>query len=123
MHGPLYTRLQHRENPYVFLHFTHAQVLTCTPKYHRLNALPPSYPQKGEFTLNDIASKTMADSKRLLRLLEAEFADPSDAFFACVLAVAVIGKGADMPLDTIVEGISAAYSDLKSPSQGGHDVH
>lgn len=70
--------------------------------------------------MRDIESKTMADAKRLMRYLEAEFRDPGDAFFACVLAVAVIGKGADMPVNTVCEGIRAAYDDL---SKGGQDVH
>ena len=70
--------------------------------------------------MRDVERKVTLDAKRLMRYLEAEFRDPGDAFFACVLAVAVIGKGSDMPVNTVCEGIRAAYDDL---SVGGQDVH
>jgi len=52
------------------------------------------------------------DAKRLIDLCSREFEQPTEALFAAILVVAVIAKGAGMPLQTLLEGVASAYSDL-----------
>jgi hypothetical protein len=52
------------------------------------------------------------DAKRLIDFCSREFEEPKDALFAAILVVAVIARGAGMPLQTLLEGVASAYSDL-----------
>jgi hypothetical protein len=52
------------------------------------------------------------DAKHLINICSVEFEQPTDALFAAILVVAVIAKGAGMPLQTLLDGVSSAYSDL-----------
>lgn len=71
-----------------------------------------------------LAGQTMAHTKRLMAILEREFENPGDAFFACVLATSVIAHGAGMPLEDVLNGIRAAYSDLISAEEERqNDLH
>lgn len=62
--------------------------------------------------LKNIPSDILADARTMIDICSEAFEYPVDALFAGILVVAVLAKGAGMPLETLVEGISSAYQDL-----------
>jgi hypothetical protein len=59
-----------------------------------------------------IPDNIIDDAKRLINICSTEFEQPTEALFAAILVVAVIAKGAGMPLQTLLDGVASAYSDL-----------
>jgi hypothetical protein len=59
-----------------------------------------------------IPDNILDDAKRLINICSTEFEQPTEALFAAILVVAVIAKGAGMPLQTLLDGVASAYSDL-----------
>ena len=59
-----------------------------------------------------IPDNIIDDAKRLITICSTEFEQPTEALFAAILVVAVIAKGAGMPLQTLLDGVASAYSDL-----------
>jgi hypothetical protein len=59
-----------------------------------------------------IPDNILDDAKRLINICSTEFEQPTEALFAAILVVAVIAKGAGMPLQTLLDGVASAYADL-----------
>jgi hypothetical protein len=59
-----------------------------------------------------IPDNIIDDAKRLINICSTEFEQPTEALVAAILVVAVIAKGAGMPLQTLLDGVASAYSDL-----------
>jgi len=59
-----------------------------------------------------IPDNIIDDAKRLINICSTEFEQPTEALFAAILVVAVIAKGAGMPLQTLLDGVASAYADL-----------
>ena len=49
----------------------------------------------------------------LMTHLNATHKDPFEALATCILTIAALAKGIDMPLSDLVEGIEAAYGDMQ----------
>lgn len=49
----------------------------------------------------------------LMAHLNTTHADPFEALTTCILVLAALAKGIDMPLEDLVEGIEAAYGDMQ----------
>lgn len=59
-----------------------------------------------------IPDPIIEDAKFIMEFLSEHFDTPPEALFASIVAVAVLAKGAGMPLQVLLEGIAAAYDDL-----------
>ena len=62
--------------------------------------------------------KTVQDARKLMTLCHDTFGYPVDALMASVLVTATLAHGIGMPLDHLLDGIRAAYSDITT---GGSD--
>ena len=62
--------------------------------------------------------KTVQDARKLMTLCHDTFGYPVDALMASVLVTATLAHGIGMPLDHLLDGIRAAYSDVTT---GGSD--
>ena len=62
--------------------------------------------------------KTLQDATRLMTICHDTFGYPVDALMASVLVTATLAHGIGMPLDHLLDGIRAAYSDVTT---GGSD--
>ena len=62
--------------------------------------------------------KTVQDARKLMTICHDTFGYPVDALMASVLVTATLAHGIGMPLDHLLDGIKAAYSDITS---GGSD--
>jgi hypothetical protein len=49
----------------------------------------------------------------LMTHLNTTHADPFEALTTCILTIAALAKGIDMPLEDLVEGVEAAYGDMQ----------
>lgn len=63
--------------------------------------------------LNDFSEQVLVDTHRLLAVCEKLFDEPRDGLFAGIMSVAVLAHAVQMPLDRLLEGVSAAYRDLR----------
>lgn len=54
----------------------------------------------------------LQDAKFVMELLSEHFSTPPEALFATIIAVAVLAKGARMPVQVLLDGVKAAYEDL-----------
>lgn len=69
--------------------------------------------------MDDIASKShpvpepiLQDAKFVMELLSEYFSSPPEALFASIIVIAVLAKGAGMPLSVLLDGVRSAYEDL-----------
>ena len=62
--------------------------------------------------------KTVQDARKLMTICHDTFGYPVDALMASVLVTATLAHGIGMPLDHLLDGIKAAYSDVTT---GGSD--
>lgn len=62
---------------------------------------------------NEFDERIHNDTHRLLAVCEKLFEEPKDALFAGIMSVAVMAQALEMPLDRLLEGVSAAYRDLR----------
>ena len=62
--------------------------------------------------------KTVQDARKLMTICHDTFGYPVDALMASVLVTATLAHGIGMPLDHLLDGIRAAYSDVTT---GGSD--
>lgn len=71
-------------------------------------------------TLEDIEAhrEVLQNARKLLTICHDTFGYPVDALMAMVLGSATLAHGIGMPLDHLLQGITAAYSDI---SNGGSD--
>jgi len=71
-------------------------------------------------TLEDIERhrEALQNARKLLTICHDTFGYPVDALMAMVLGSATLAHGIGMPLDHLLQGITAAYSDI---SNGGSD--
>ncbi len=58
-----------------------------------------------------------AAAQHVLRHAVDDFERPADALFAHVLAVVVMAQALEMPLSTLLSGVTAAYNDLSRPNK------
>ena len=58
-------------------------------------------------------NETVARGQSLMTHLNTTHADPFEALTTCILVLAALAKGIDMPLEDLVEGIEAAYGDMQ----------
>jgi hypothetical protein len=49
----------------------------------------------------------------LMTHLNTTHADPFEALTTCILVLAALAKGIDMPLNELVDGVEAAYGDMQ----------
>ena len=54
----------------------------------------------------------------LMTHLNATHKDPFEALTTCILVLAALAKGIDMPLNELVEGVEAAYGDMQVSDAG-----
>lgn len=62
--------------------------------------------------------EALRNAKKLMTLCHENFEHPVDALMAMVLGSATLAHGIGMPLEHLLDGIRAAYSDI---SEGGSD--
>lgn len=62
---------------------------------------------------DQFSEQVLADTHRLLAVCEKLFERPADGLFAGIMSVAVMAHAVGMPLETLVNGVSAAYRDLR----------
>lgn len=62
---------------------------------------------------NDFSDRVLRDTHRLLAVCEKLFEEPRDGLFAGIMSVAVMAHAVQMPLDALLNGVSAAYRDLR----------
>ena len=68
--------------------------------------------------------QVMDDAQVLLNFCGNTFARPADAWFACLVASAVLTAELDVPLEKFLEGFEHAYSDaMKTKIKGGSYDH
>jgi hypothetical protein len=58
-------------------------------------------------------NETVVRGQSLMTHLNATHKDPFEALATCILTIAALAKGIDMPLADLVEGIEAAYGDMQ----------
>jgi hypothetical protein len=63
---------------------------------------------------------TMSRSQSLMTHLNGTHEDPFEALASCILVLAALAKGIDMPLDDLVVGVKSAYTDMETVSS--HDT-
>ena len=66
--------------------------------------------------------EALHNAQKLLTICHQEFSHPVDALLAMVLASATLAYGIGMPLDKLLQGISAAYNDVSNP-ENDHATH
>jgi hypothetical protein len=62
----------------------------------------------------EIVDQSLANARALMNHLHDTHDYPIDSLMACVLAIATLAHGVGMPLDTLVDGVTRAYDDLKT---------
>jgi hypothetical protein len=64
--------------------------------------------------------KIMNNAQTLLNVCETTFEKPSEAWYACLVAAAILTAELDVPLEVFLEGFQHAYSDaLKAKAEEG----
>lgn len=58
-------------------------------------------------------NEAVVRGQSLMTHLNTTHADPFEALATCILTIAALAKGIDMPLADLVEGIEAAYGDMQ----------
>ena len=58
-------------------------------------------------------SETVTRGQSLMTHLNTTHKDPFEALATCILTIAALAKGIDMPLNELVEGVEAAYGDME----------
>ena len=58
-------------------------------------------------------NEAVARGQSLMTHLNTTHADPFEALATCILTIAALAKGIDMPLADLVEGVEAAYGDME----------
>ena len=67
--------------------------------------------------------ESVVHGQSLLDHLQATYT-PAEAYFACVIALATLTVVMGIPLQTTLEGVEAAHSDLQAQEGGGdHGTH
>ena len=75
--------------------------------------------KKPDDTDKDIG-QIMDNAQTLLNVCENTFAKPSEAWYACLVAAAILTAELGVPLDVFMEGFEHAYSDaLKAKKEEG----
>lgn len=63
--------------------------------------------------------EALQNAKRLMTICHDTFGYPVDALMASVLVTATLAHGIGMPLDHLLDGIRAAYSDITTGDNHG----
>lgn len=58
-------------------------------------------------------SETVSRGQSLMTHLNTTHADPFEALTTCILVLAALAKGIDMPLEDLLEGVESAYGDMQ----------
>ena len=95
---------------------------------HQLAARNPLIHRKdsdimSNLDIDSVGEEAFDRGQRLLNHLEAEYT-PADAYFACVVALAILTMAMEVPLHVTLEGVEAAFNDLTVVRSGGnHGAH
>jgi len=63
----------------------------------------------------------MDNAQTLLRICENTFAQPHQAWYACLVSSAILTAELDVPVEVFLEGFEHAYRDaMKAKAEGGN---
>ena len=75
---------------------------------------------KSPYTSDKQIEEIMENAQILLNVCETTFEKPSEAWYACLVAAAILTAELDVPLEVFLEGFQHAYSDaLKAKAEEG----
>ena len=75
---------------------------------------------KSPYTSDKQIEEIMENAQILLNVCETTFEKPSQAWYACLVAAAILTAELDVPLEVFLEGFEHAYSDaLKAKKEEG----
>jgi hypothetical protein len=69
-------------------------------------------------TPEEVLNTAVSRGQSLMTHLNTTHADPFEALTTCILVLAALAKGIDMPLAELVEGVEAAYGDMQVSDAG-----
>ena len=75
---------------------------------------------KSQYESDKRVEEILDNAQTLLNVCENTFAKPSEAWYACLVAAAILTAELGVPLDVFMEGFEHAYSDaLKAKKEEG----
>jgi hypothetical protein len=75
---------------------------------------------KSQYKSDKRVEEILDNAQTLLNVCENTFAKPSEAWYACLVAAAILTAELGVPLDVFMEGFEHAYSDaLKAKKEEG----
>ena len=75
---------------------------------------------KSQYESDKRIEEILDNAQTLLNVCENTFAKPSEAWYACLVAAAILTAELGVPLDVFMEGFEHAYSDaLKAKKEEG----
>jgi hypothetical protein len=69
-------------------------------------------------TPEEVLNTAVSRGQSLMTHLNTTHADPFEALTTCILVLAALAKGIDMPLAELVKGVEAAYGDMQVSDAG-----